>query len=88
MARTRKTFSQQLDIAHILSVGVLAQACPRPLIDEILADTGKVSQRKRLLPAPAVVYYIMALALWRELPLEEVLMNSIGSRREAFCALS
>jgi hypothetical protein len=26
-----------------------------------------------LLPAPAVVYYVMALALWREAPLEEVL---------------
>ncbi|MCC6633677.1 MAG: IS4 family transposase, partial [Gammaproteobacteria bacterium] len=27
----------------------------------------------RLLPAPAVVYYVMALALWRDAPLEEVL---------------
>ena len=73
MARRRKAFPQQLDIAHILSVGVLAQACPRSLIDEVLADTGKASQRKRLLPAPAVVYYVMSLALWRELPIEEVL---------------
>jgi len=73
MARRKKTFPQQLDIAHALSVGVLAQACPRTLIDEVLADTGKTSQRNRLLPAPAVVYYIMALALWRELPLEEIL---------------
>ena len=39
----------------------------------MLADTGKASQRERLLPAPAVVYYVMALALWREAPLEEVL---------------
>lgn len=73
MARTRKSFSAQLDIAHILSVGLLANVCPRDLIDEVLADTGKGSQRKRLLPAPAVVYYIMALALWREAPLEEVM---------------
>ena len=73
MARTKKTFPQQFDIAHILSVGILSQVCPRPLIDEVLANTGKASQRERLLPAPAVVYYIMALALWRELPLEEVL---------------
>ena len=28
---------------------------------------------ERLLPALAVVYYVMALALWREAPLEEVL---------------
>jgi hypothetical protein len=47
--------------------------CPRALIEEVLADTGKASQRERLLPAPAVVYYVMALALWREVPLEEVL---------------
>jgi hypothetical protein len=73
MARTRKSFSPRLDIAHILSVGLLADICPRELIDEVLADTGKGSRRKRLLPAPAVVYYIMALALWREAPLEEVM---------------
>jgi len=52
---------------------VLASVCPRSLIEEVLADTGKASQRERLLPAPAVVYYVMALALWREAPLEEVL---------------
>jgi len=73
MARTRKTFAPQLDIAHILSVGVLAHTCPRSLIDEVLTDVGKGSRRKRLLPAPAVVYYVMALALWRTSPLEEVL---------------
>jgi Insertion element 4 transposase N-terminal len=47
--------------------------CPRPLIDEVLRETGRETQRNRLLPAPAVVYYVMALALWREAPLEEVL---------------
>jgi hypothetical protein len=73
MARTRKSFSPQIDIAHSISVGILADVCPRALIDEVLNDTGKGSQRERLLPAPAVVYYIMALALWREAPLEEVM---------------
>ena len=43
------------------------------MIEEVLADTGRGSQRERLLSAPAVVYYVMALALWREVPLEEVL---------------
>jgi hypothetical protein len=73
MARTRKTLPQKIDIAHLISTGVLASVCPRALIDEVLATTGKASQRERLLPAPAVVYYVMALALWREAPLEEVL---------------
>ena len=73
MARTRKSLPEQVDVAHLISTGVLASVCPRPLIDEVLAETGKASQRERLLPAPAVVYYVMALALWREAPLEEVL---------------
>jgi hypothetical protein len=73
MARTRKTLPARVDVAHLISAGVLASVCPRALIEEVLADTGKASQRERLLPAPAVVYYVMALALWREAPLEEVL---------------
>jgi len=73
MARTRKALPANVDVAHLISAGVLASVCPRALIEEVLVDTGKASQRERLLPAPAVVYYVMALALWREAPLEEVL---------------
>ncbi len=73
MARTRKALPAEVDVAHLISAGVLASVCPRSLIEEVLHDTGKASQRERLLPAPAVVYYVMALALWREAPLEEVL---------------
>ncbi|KWK82388.1 transposase [Burkholderia ubonensis] len=73
MARTRKALPARVDVAHLISAGVLAAACPRPLIEAVLAETGKASQRERRLPAPAVVYYVMALALWREAPLEEVL---------------
>lgn len=73
MARTRKALPAKVDVAQLISAGVLASVCPRGLIEEVLADTGRASQRERLLPAPAVVYYVMALALWREAPLEEVL---------------
>lgn len=73
MARTSKALPEKADVAHLISTGVLASVCPRALIDEVLEDSGKASQRERLLPAPAVVYYVMALALWREAPLEEVL---------------
>lgn len=73
MARTRKALPERIDVAHLISTGVLAAVCPRPLIEEVLAETGRASQRQRLLPAPAVVYYVMALSLWREAPLEEVL---------------
>lgn len=73
MARKRKSLPAKVDIAHIISTGVLAAACPRSLVDEVLEQTGRTSRRNRLLPAPAVVYFVMALALWREAPIEEVL---------------
>jgi hypothetical protein len=73
MARIRKALPQRLDVSHLISAGVLASVCPRELIDQALSDHCRHSQRQRLLPAPAVVYYVMALALWREAPQEEVL---------------
>lgn len=73
MSRTRKVLAAKVDVAHLISAGVLASVCPRPLIEEVLSATGRANQRERQLPAPAVVYYVMALALWREAPLEEVL---------------
>ena len=73
MARTRKLLPARVDIAHLISAGVLAGACPRALIEDVLRQHKRESQRERLLPAPAVVYFVMALALWREAPVEEVL---------------
>ncbi len=72
MARSRKTRPAEVDVAHLISAGVLASVCSRALIEEVLADTGKASQRERLLPAPAVECCATALVPWREAPLEEV----------------
>lgn len=44
MARTRKTLPQKIDIAHLISAGMLARVCPCVLIDEVLVKTGKASQ--------------------------------------------
>jgi hypothetical protein len=43
---------ERVDVAHLISTGMLASVCPRPLIDEVLLETGRASQRNRLLPAP------------------------------------
>ncbi|MFC9432070.1 transposase domain-containing protein [Streptomyces sp. NPDC056987] len=43
-----------------VAVGVLTQAFPRSLVDDVLAETGRVQQRNRLLPARLVVY-----SFWR-----------------------
>ena len=37
MARARKSLAAQIDVAHLISAGVLASVCPRTLIEEVLA---------------------------------------------------
>lgn len=49
-----------------LSIGVLTKTVPRFIIDEVLAETGRKEKRSRLLPAHVVVYFVMALALFRD----------------------
>lgn len=73
MARNKKSLGGEKDIAHLVSVGLLARVCPRPLIEDTLKRHGKSGQRQRLLPGALVVYFVMAMALWREVALEEVL---------------
>jgi len=59
-----------------MGLGVLADYVPAGLVDEVLADTGRVQRRVRRLPARVVVWFVLALTLfggqgyrsvWREL---------------------
>ncbi len=56
-----------------VALGVLTATFPPGLIDEVLAATGRVEQRSRLLPARLVVYYVLALALFSGDSYEEVM---------------
>src|SRR5512144_368452 len=49
-----------------LSIGVLTKVVPRFVVDEVLAETQRKEKRSRLLPAHVVVYFVMALALFRD----------------------
>jgi len=44
MARVRQALASKLDIAHLINTGVLASVCPQPLIEQVLARTGKASR--------------------------------------------
>src|SRR4051812_13465828 len=46
-----------------ISLGVIARAVPPERVRQVLADTGKASERERDLPAQVMVYYAIALAL-------------------------
>jgi hypothetical protein len=59
-----------------VGLGVLTRIVPRDLVDEVLNATGKNEQRKRLLPARVVVYYVLALTLFYGDAYEEVLQKA------------
>src|ERR1039458_6289460 len=47
-----------------ISIGVLTRAFPPELVDEAVAVTGTREQRRRLLPARLMVYFVLALWLF------------------------
>ena len=51
-------------LAERLRLGVLTSQIPPELVDEVLERTGRVEQRRRVLPARAVVYFVLALCLF------------------------
>jgi hypothetical protein len=54
-------------------IGVLAEAFPLEAVRSILKATRREGQRRRLLPAPMMVYYIIALGLFVGVGCREVL---------------
>jgi Insertion element 4 transposase N-terminal/Transposase DDE domain len=56
-----------------ISLGVIARAVPPQRVRQVLAETGKASERERDLPAPVMVYYAIALALYMGSSTREVL---------------
>lgn len=55
-----------------VAIGVLTAAFPPSLVDSVLASTGRVEQRSRLLPARLVVYFVLAMCLFSGQGYEEV----------------
>ena len=73
MARKPGRLPDGTRISDHVTLGVLTATVPASLIDAVLADTGRQSQRQRQLPARMVVYYVMALALYAHASYQEVL---------------
>ena len=68
-------------ISDLVSLGVLTATVPAALVDAVLAETGRQSQRQRQLPARLVVYYVMALALYAQSSYGEVLRGLLEGVR-------
>lgn len=56
-----------------LAIAMLTRAYPPELVDKAIAATGRLEERRRLLPARVVLYYVLAMALFNEASYEEVM---------------
>jgi hypothetical protein len=73
MPRTPAELPKGARLTDFISLGVVAKTFPVGKIEQVLAATGKASQRQRDLPAHVVVYYVIALALYMRVSYREVL---------------
>ncbi len=73
MARTVATLPEGARITDYISLGVIAKTFPMTTVRSVLADCGRAGVRQRDLPAPVVVYYVIALALYMQASYREVL---------------
>jgi hypothetical protein len=73
MARTLAELPAGSRITDYISLGVIAKYFPAEKIHAVLEQTKRASVRKRDLPAPVVVYYVIALALYMRSSYREVL---------------
>ena len=60
-------------VSDHISLGVIARAFPPDRVRQVLAETGKASERERDLPAQVMVYYAIAMALYMGSSTREVL---------------
>jgi len=60
-------------LSDFIDLGVIARAVPPERVRQVLAETGRASERERDLPAQVMVYYAIALALYMGSSTREVL---------------
>ena len=73
MSRAVGTLPAGSRVTDYISLGVIAKTFPLDTVQSVLRDTGRSSRRRRALPAPVVVYYVIALALYMQSSYREVL---------------
>jgi len=73
MARVPAGLPAGVRVTDHISLGVIARAFPPDRVHQVLAETGKASERERDLPAHVMVYYAIAMALYMGSSTREVL---------------
>lgn len=65
-------------VEYHVSLGVLTRVFPPEVVDAVIARTGALEQRNRLLPSRLMVYYVMSLALFSNGSYEEVMRSLLA----------
>src|SRR3954447_23802962 len=73
MAQASAGLPAGIRVSDHISLGVIARTFPLGEVREVLAETGRASERERDLPAHVMVYYAIALALYMGSSTREVL---------------
>src|SRR5947199_326988 len=73
MARAPAGLPAGIRVSDHISLGVIARTFPLGQVRQVLAETGRASERQRDLPAHVMVYYAVALALYMDSGTREVL---------------
>jgi len=81
MARTAADLPAGLRLTDHLSLGVLTAQFPMEVVEQVLFETERFSERERALPAHIMVYYTIALALYAEVSTREVLRCVVEGAR-------
>ena len=73
MARAAAGLPAGIRVSDHISLGVIARTFPCDQVRQVLAETGRASERERDLPAHVMAYYAIALALYAGSGTREVL---------------
>ncbi|MDN3029299.1 IS4 family transposase [Streptomyces sp. S.PB5] len=69
------------DVGELSGLGLLTWVYQPGLVDRVVAACGRGEQRRRLLPARLVVYFVLALALFSPAPYLEVMRHLVEGLR-------
>jgi hypothetical protein len=81
MAFSIQPLADDSKFSHALRFEVLEQVCPRDLVSELLTRCHAWGERERSLNQLVLVYYVIALSLFRRLNLAEVLGHLVRGLR-------
>ncbi|WP_406430417.1 IS4 family transposase [Streptomyces sp. NBC_00631] len=69
------------DVGELSGLGLLTWVYPSGLVDRAVAACGRAEQRRRLLPARLMVYFVLGLALFSPAPYLEVMRHLVEGLR-------